>query len=416
MFIAYHETCDIVVLCYKVYNILSNRQVTQLTKLFLSLFLSPAKSTTSDPGHQKEARPVASTSKNLDNEDIKTHPPVSPLTKAALRKHEQLTKKSGKLELNNDCQKDNRAQVDGRKSEKQAEKQAPKESAAYEKQCESEVEKATKTSEKVTKERMNEKAANVPLNEKASKVSECRYSSSPKPDEKLGKGQRSRDSSQDPNRGTEDRDYNVNSQANGGGGPFTNSDDVSESRQDNLCYGILNRFPKRDVLLMSGVHEMTGTGLTSGFNEMTGTSDVVLNQQGRILTQPDGNENTVRFAGIIDGRLTGAADARTDRRTEPRTDNDDVPSAPHEGRSVARSLYDDFGGEDQEELYRGTELDLSLSTIEDDLRSIATASSISSLATVDDRAFREGMAALDAHIAKVQQALQRTKKKFEHIH
>ncbi|XP_041373980.1 uncharacterized protein LOC121387038 isoform X2 [Gigantopelta aegis] len=53
--------------------------------------------------------------------------------------------------------------------------------------------------------------------------------------------------------------------------------------------------------------------------------------------------------------------------------------------------------------------------IEQDVRSdVSTVSSFSTSTTVDDRAFQEGIAALDANIAKVQLALQRTKKKFQH--
>ncbi|XP_046376677.2 uncharacterized protein LOC124149259 [Haliotis rufescens] len=67
----------------------------------------------------------------------------------------------------------------------------------------------------------------------------------------------------------------------------------------------------------------------------------------------------------------------------------------------------------QSEAFKGTELDLSLSTIEEDVRSVVSAvTSTTSLSTVDDKAFREGIAALDANIAKVLNALEKTKKMF----
>lgn len=55
----------------------------------------------------------------------------------------------------------------------------------------------------------------------------------------------------------------------------------------------------------------------------------------------------------------------------------------------------------QQGIYRGTELDTSISTIEE----VATVTSMGSVNSVDDRAFRQGLANLDANIAKMQQAL-----------
>ena len=60
--------------------------------------------------------------------------------------------------------------------------------------------------------------------------------------------------------------------------------------------------------------------------------------------------------------------------------------------------------EEQEGLYKGTELDTSLSTIEDH-GTVTSMTSIGSVNSVDDRAFRQGLADLDANIAKMQQAL-----------
>ena len=63
----------------------------------------------------------------------------------------------------------------------------------------------------------------------------------------------------------------------------------------------------------------------------------------------------------------------------------------------------------QVELYRGTDLDTSLSTIDDrtmscDRDSAVTSGSVSS---VDDRIFRQGLANLDANIERVQKSLQK---------
>lgn len=57
-------------------------------------------------------------------------------------------------------------------------------------------------------------------------------------------------------------------------------------------------------------------------------------------------------------------------------------------------------------LYKGTALDNSLSAINDD---IASVSSVSTAMTFDDRAFRQGLAALDANIVKLQKSLKDTK-------
>lgn len=58
---------------------------------------------------------------------------------------------------------------------------------------------------------------------------------------------------------------------------------------------------------------------------------------------------------------------------------------------------------------------MSLSTIPDEASSLATGITMTSMSTamsLDDRVFREGIAALDKNIAKVHEALQRTKKMF----
>ncbi len=61
----------------------------------------------------------------------------------------------------------------------------------------------------------------------------------------------------------------------------------------------------------------------------------------------------------------------------------------------------------QEELYRGTELDTSLSSIRE-TDSVVSSTTISTLSSFDDQAFQEGLANLDANIARVQQALKLT--------
>ncbi|ESP00843.1 hypothetical protein LOTGIDRAFT_173034 [Lottia gigantea] len=66
-----------------------------------------------------------------------------------------------------------------------------------------------------------------------------------------------------------------------------------------------------------------------------------------------------------------------------------------------------------EEEIKGREFNISLGSIQDDVQSVMSSVSESSTSTaVDDSAFREGIANLDANIAKVQEALQRTKKIF----
>lgn len=69
----------------------------------------------------------------------------------------------------------------------------------------------------------------------------------------------------------------------------------------------------------------------------------------------------------------------------------------------------------QKDYFQGTELDLSLSTIQEDGVSTLTGitgASVSTAMSLDDQVFREGIAALDENIAKVHEALQRTKKMF----
>lgn len=69
----------------------------------------------------------------------------------------------------------------------------------------------------------------------------------------------------------------------------------------------------------------------------------------------------------------------------------------------------------QKDYFQGTELDLSLSTIQEDGASTLTGitgASVSTAMSLDDQVFREGIAALDENIAKVHEALQRTKKMF----
>ena len=63
----------------------------------------------------------------------------------------------------------------------------------------------------------------------------------------------------------------------------------------------------------------------------------------------------------------------------------------------------------QDHLYRGTELDTSLSTIQEaesnSVLSGSTVTSVSSLATVDEQDFKDGLAKLDANIARIQYSL-----------
>ena len=65
----------------------------------------------------------------------------------------------------------------------------------------------------------------------------------------------------------------------------------------------------------------------------------------------------------------------------------------------------------QEKLFSGTELDNSISAIDDDnISSVSEkTASPSTASTVDDKTFRKGIATLDANILKLQLALQRTK-------
>ena len=58
----------------------------------------------------------------------------------------------------------------------------------------------------------------------------------------------------------------------------------------------------------------------------------------------------------------------------------------------------------QKHLYKGTDLDTSLSSINEG-DSIGTATTTTSISSVDDRVFRQGLANLDANIARVQQSL-----------
>lgn len=86
-------------------------------------------------------------------------------------------------------------------------------------------------------------------------------------------------------------------------------------------------------------------------------------------------------------------------------------SSPNASASLILSASDTT----QKDYFHGTELDLSLSTIQEDALSSVTGTTFGSVATamsLDDRAFREGIATLDENIAKVHEALQRTKKMF----
>ena len=58
----------------------------------------------------------------------------------------------------------------------------------------------------------------------------------------------------------------------------------------------------------------------------------------------------------------------------------------------------------QNATFQGTQLDTSVSAI-DDTQSVATESTVSTAWTVDDQAFRKGLASLDANIARIQQKL-----------
>ena len=64
-------------------------------------------------------------------------------------------------------------------------------------------------------------------------------------------------------------------------------------------------------------------------------------------------------------------------------------------------------GSPQVRLYRDTDLDTSLSSINDttDAGSTGTGATTTSISSVDDRVFRQGLANLDANIARVQQSL-----------
>ncbi len=63
-------------------------------------------------------------------------------------------------------------------------------------------------------------------------------------------------------------------------------------------------------------------------------------------------------------------------------------------------------------MYAGTELDISLSTIKEgaDTESVISSAvtTASSITSVDDRAFKDGLASLDANIARIQAQLKQT--------
>ena len=86
---------------------------------------------------------------------------------------------------------------------------------------------------------------------------------------------------------------------------------------------------------------------------------------------------------------------------------------------VAPNAYQnpENGGNDltpQRQLYKGTELDTSLSTIKesDDVMSvISSAVTLSSVTSIDDAEFRHGLANLDANIARIQASLKQVTQK-----
>ena len=59
----------------------------------------------------------------------------------------------------------------------------------------------------------------------------------------------------------------------------------------------------------------------------------------------------------------------------------------------------------QDSMYKGTELDTSISTIDDGTSLESSAMTVSSVGTIDDSAFQQGLADLDANIAKIQEEL-----------
>ena len=110
----------------------------------------------------------------------------------------------------------------------------------------------------------------------------------------------------------------------------------------------------------------------------------------------------------------------------PRVENKDMDPAPSSNASFHDLQEEPLENDDslmrtglsiQESLYKGTALDTSLSTIATaETASVATADTITtkdSMCTmnttmsVDEEVFKDGLAKLDAHIAKIQQALQK---------
>ena len=72
----------------------------------------------------------------------------------------------------------------------------------------------------------------------------------------------------------------------------------------------------------------------------------------------------------------------------------------------------------QDQLYKGTELDTSLSTIRDSddvISLMSSALTASSVASIDDREFRDGLASLDAHIARIQASLKQVALKWMNV-
>ncbi len=108
--------------------------------------------------------------------------------------------------------------------------------------------------------------------------------------------------------------------------------------------------------------------------------------------QPSGKEkNTVGASGERHGRHAQPAQIGAEPAKLPTPD-------------VRSNIYDESGGTSQQDLYKGTELDTSLSTIRgvDDVRSIVTSCSTMS---IDDREFRQELEHLDANIARIQASL-----------
>lgn len=125
-------------------------------------------------------------------------------------------------------------------------------------------------------------------------------------------------------------------------------------------------------------------------------------------TKPAADQATVNNAPCADQQgIAGSTAAGTssqsekEKRSSLNTEQDRSGENGSSGQNVSA----------QEQLYRGTQLDTSLSTIRDTDDTVSVVSSefttctAASLISIDDQQFRDGLANLDANIAKMQASL-----------